>query len=62
MAVTPSRGFPLHGKVEDKHPAPFVGLQDLLTFVTSGSGSDVTTLHWKGGMLIPVPSPASPAL
>lgn len=62
MTATPSRDFLLHGKVQDQHPAPLVGFQDPLTFATCGSGSAVTSPHWKGGMLIPVPTPASPAL
>lgn len=59
---TPSKGFLLHGKMQDQYPAPFLGLQDPLTFATCGSGSDVTSPHWKGGMLIPLPTLDSPAL
>lgn len=61
MSAIPSRGFLLHGKVQDQYLSPFLGLQDPLTFATCSSGSDVTSPHWKGGTLISIPTLASPA-
>lgn len=62
MTVTPSRVLLPHRKVQDQHPARFGGPWDPPTFATWGSGSAVTSHPQRGGMLILLPTPASPVL